>query len=49
MDSNLNDLNVWLTLIMKCFDKKQSFKICFTNNIEFIYDSQNDKQNLIKL
>ena len=43
MDTKLEDLNVWLHLIMKCFVKKQSFKICFSSNIEFKYDSENDK------
>ena len=49
MDTKLDQLNVWLPLIMKCFVKKQSFKICFSNNIEFKFDSQNDKQNFKKL
>ena len=49
MDTKLEDLNVWLPLIMKCFVKKQSFKICFSNNIEFKYDSENDNQNFKKL
>ena len=47
--SKLYDINIWLPLILKCIIKKQSFKICFTNNIEFVFNFENRKQNFKKL
>ena len=47
--TNLNYINIWLPLILKCLLKKQSFKIYFYDNIEFKYDSPKEIQNLKKL
>ena len=47
--SDLEGLDIWLPLIIKCFVKKQSFTIHFSNRCKYEHESSYDRQNFSKL
>lgn len=47
--SDLDEMSAWLPLILKCIEKKQTFKIIFKNNEEYKFEGIKDKSYFRKL
>ena len=45
--SKLHELSAWLALILKCLEKIQSFKIIFPNKLEYKFEGEEGKKNLV--
>ena len=47
--TKLDEISSWFPLILNCIENKQSFKIAFSEKIEYIFDGVKEKEKFHKL